>query len=359
MKRLFAILLSAAMLCIMLTGCLYEAVDADVKTNGSGTAQLTIGILKDFADSMEMQQDLLDEGFQLFVKDGNTYYGVEAVEEFASPEEFNAIFNDMSESVNEADESLDSGTVVLMRNSDGTLTLSVIANSQTADIEEMTAALEEAAPALEEANIPNMMDKMVARYSFHFDTPITQVSGGRKGVTINGGSVTVDLLQLATGTYQFTTAPANSVKATAHQRSQTVELDGTKVKLDTYALRFSNGGETNYVKLRDLASILSATGARFNVTWDGAINIDNHAAYAPNGSEMKTPFSGDRTCIKTTPVTKVNGALTALDAIVLTDDNGGAYTYYKLRDIGQVLGFNVSWSSERGIYIETDKPYIG
>lgn len=43
----------------------------------------------------------------------------------------------------------------------------------------------------------------------------------------------------------------------------------------------------------------------------------------------------------------------ALDAIVLKDDVGGAYTYYKLRDLGTALGFTVDWSADKGIFIET------
>ena len=44
---------------------------------------------------------------------------------------------------------------------------------------------------------------------------------------------------------------------------------------------------------------------------------------------------------------------------MLTDDSGGAYTYYKLRDLGKALGFNVDWSAEKGVFVETDKPYSG
>ena len=43
--------------------------------------------------------------------------------------------------------------------------------------------------------------------------------------------------------------------------------------------------------------------------------------------------------------------------IVLTDDGGG-YTYFKLRDVGEALGFNVSWSPG-GILIQNGKPYTG
>ena len=50
-------------------------------------------------------------------------------------------------------------------------------------------------------------------------------------------------------------------------------------------------------------------------------------------------------------------AQAGLDAIVLKDDQGGAFTYYKLRDLGMALGFNVGWSAEKGVFVETDKPY--
>ncbi len=53
----------------------------------------------------------------------------------------------------------------------------------------------------------------------------------------------------------------------------------------------------------------------------------------------------------------MNGAGVELTAITLVDDAGGAYNYFKLRDLGKVLGFNVGYSAEQGVFIETDKPY--
>ena len=73
---------------------------------------------------------------------------------------------------------------------------------------------------------------------------------------------------------------------------------------------------------------------------------------------MKTPYSGDRPYSPATAATNVNGAA-GLEAIVLTDARGGAYTYYKLRDLGKALGFNVDWSAEKGIFVETNMPYAG
>ena len=39
--------------------------------------------------------------------------------------------------------------------------------------------------------------------------------------------------------------------------------------------------------------------------------------------------------------------------------NGVGTNYLQLRDLGAALGFNVGWSADRGVYVETDKPYAG
>ena len=53
----------------------------------------------------------------------------------------------------------------------------------------------------------------------------------------------------------------------------------------------------------------------------------------------------------------IDGRKASLTAISLTDDCGGGYTYYQLRDLGRALGFNVGWSAQQGIFIQTDRPY--
>ncbi len=144
---------------------------------------------------------------------------------------------------------------------------------------------------------------------------------------------------------------------TAYPSTQMITIDGKSVELQAYALKDENGYDTNYVKLRDVAYLLNGSAAQFNVTWDGAVNIVTETAYVVNFSEMKTPFSGNRTYAIATAETKINGATADLEAILLTDDLGGGYTYYKLRDLGQAIGFNVSWISGVGITIATDEPY--
>ena len=145
------------------------------------------------------------------------------------------------------------------------------------------------------------------------------------------------------------TTPANL----AYASTQEVEVDGEKITFQCYALKDANGNDTNYIKLRDLADILNGTAAQFEVGWNGSITITTGKAYTKNGTEQNTPFSGNRAYEKTAVTTLVNGSAVALDTFQLKDDNGGGYTYYKLRDLGNALGITVDWSAERGIYIET------
>ncbi len=153
---------------------------------------------------------------------------------------------------------------------------------------------------------------------------------------------------------QPTTPPQpEQPKNLAYASTQTVTVDGTPVEFQMYALKDANGNDTNYVKARDVASVLSGTAARFNVSWDGAVNLAPGEAYVPNGSEMKTPFSGNRAYTVPTAQTKVGGTAAGLDAIVLTDGSGGGFTYYKLRDLGEALGFTVDWNAEAGVLIQT------
>ena len=155
-------------------------------------------------------------------------------------------------------------------------------------------------------------------------------------------------------TFEAVLPAAATPGKTAYASTQLVEVDGKKIEFQCYALKDANGNDTNYVKLRDVAYILNGTAAQFQVGWDGQVAITTKTAYTPNGSEMKTPYSGDRTYAKAgSESVRLNGSSNSMNALLLKDGEGNGYTYFKLRDLGTALGFKVDWSPERGIYIET------
>ena len=153
--------------------------------------------------------------------------------------------------------------------------------------------------------------------------------------------------------------PGASAAELARASTQSVEVDGTPVEFQMYALVDENGNGTNYIKLRDMAYVLNGTKAQFSVGYDNATKTISVAggAYEANGAEMTTPYSGDRTYTRGTQTIQVNGEAVDMTAITLLDDAGGGYNYFKLRDLGKALGFNVGWSKEAGVFIESDKPY--
>lgn len=145
----------------------------------------------------------------------------------------------------------------------------------------------------------------------------------------------------------------------AYYSTQNVDVDGARVVFQMYALKDADGYDTNFVKVRDVAQVINGSEAQFSVDYDGNVILTTGAEYRSNGSEMRTPFTGGRGYTIPAGITKIDGVITHMDCIQLMDDNGGGYTYYKLRDLGKALGFNVSWSAQRGVYIETDRPYQG
>ena len=372
MKKILTAALTLAMLASILSGCMCQVADTALNADGSGTVEAKFGFSEQLVNAMDMQSKMTENGFTYFTYQGHGYYGDEATQRFASPEEFNAIFADVSAEISDVSGAATPGATTLSIASDGGLTLTV-QDAHTDRRGAIKRELSEQLPEYSDEQIDALLDGMVMTYRFTFPAVLVQYAEGA-GITVDGSAVSIDYLALPAGTYRFSTSLTDEpqrktlgsvtpedipASGTAFMRRQTVEVDGQTVTLQTYALRSASGGETNYVRLRDIASLLTGTAAQFGVEWDGSVVIAPQDVYIPNGTEMQTPFSGDRHYTLAAAATKIYGQTIPFTAITLTDDQGGGYTYYKLRDLGQVLGFNVGWSAGRGIYIESAQPYAG
>lgn len=143
--------------------------------------------------------------------------------------------------------------------------------------------------------------------------------------------------------------------------TQSVGVDGEQVVFQTYAIKDEKGFSTNYIKLRDIAMHLIDTNVKFDVDWDaatGTISVTSGQSYQPVGSEMTSiPFYGKRSYEAGSSKLTIDGQTVDVESVLITDDYGSGYTFFKLRDLGKLLDFNVSWSPEAGIYINTDQSY--
>ena len=186
------------------------------------------------------------------------------------------------------------------------------------------------------------------------DLTVGHFDDGDQNVTVAEGVKFTILDRVEAPTVTRQNIPATG---TAYASTQTVELDGKTITLPAYALKDANGNPTNYVRLRDLASLLNGTAAQFDVVWSAESGISlvaRHAYDHTNGSESGIPFTGDQSYTAYLEDTNVDDQAVPLTAFQV---QGGGYTYYQLRDLGKALGFNVGWSAGRGIFIETDKAY--
>lgn len=150
----------------------------------------------------------------------------------------------------------------------------------------------------------------------------------------------------ATDTVLLTTLPP--VTATV----QSVTLDGKPAALEVCYI-----GDTGYYKLRDVAMLLSGTDKRFEVVWNRAANsieLLPNTAYTPVGGEMSTAAAGKlRFSKKTGSAVLLYGEPIGVEAYCIGENN-----YFKLRDLGDALGFRVEWDKTSGTVVltTTDSP---
>lgn len=134
-------------------------------------------------------------------------------------------------------------------------------------------------------------------------------------------------------------ASGGAAKPTVVISSQKLSVNGRLVDCEKY-----NIDGANYFRLRDLALLLSGTECQFEVGWDGETNtvtVTSGKAYTPVGGEL-TP-RGDLSA-QTTPSTQkliVNGKTVS----GLSVYNIGGTNYFKLRDLGEYLGFSVDFDA--------------
>lgn len=135
---------------------------------------------------------------------------------------------------------------------------------------------------------------------------------------------------------------------------QTVEVLGVPLVFSCYTVYDQEGYATNYVKLRDVAWGLQFTGSRFDVSYDGSTVVTTGATYQVVGSEVTYPTAAGSVTPYTAVLT-VDGVGARVDALLITQpgQQDGSF-YYKLRDLGQAIGFGVGWSPDRGVYLETE-----
>ena len=130
--------------------------------------------------------------------------------------------------------------------------------------------------------------------------------------------------------------------------SQTLVVNGAAVSCDAW-----NIDGSNYYMLRDLAMLLSGTGSRFSVSYDRekqAVEILRGEDYTPTGSELAPAAEQPEEIWRSVQPVLIDG----VEHPELSAWNIDGSNYYRLRDLGEALGFFVDYDPEaKTIYLRT------
>lgn len=126
---------------------------------------------------------------------------------------------------------------------------------------------------------------------------------------------------------------------TATKSSAKLLVNGKEVEVSGYTVNNSN-----YYKIRDIAMFLRTTSAKFNVEWDeslSAITISTGIKYVIVGGELDNDSSLAIDVEENSAPVYVDG-----EEEQITSYNINGSNYFKIRDLADMIGFEVDWDGE-------------
>jgi len=151
---------------------------------------------------------------------------------------------------------------------------------------------------------------------------------------------------------RFTGLAFEIVDSTAIYTSSKVLVDGKEVKFEAYNI---NGN--NYFKLRDIACAFQNSSREFEIQWDGERNkvtMISNRKYTPVGGELVVGDGTNKTYQRSENALVKDGSDVSLTAFLINGNN-----YFKLRDLGRLFDFNVSWDGANNcVMIDTTCSYM-
>ena len=166
-----------------------------------------------------------------------------------------------------------------------------------------------------------------------------------------GGPYLYGVIALTEGEPEKPAQPEVPAATTAQPTHDAQSVNGKSQTPAAYKINSSN-----YFLLRDVAMMLNGTNAQFNVDYDAAtktILIKTKTAYVPNGTEKGAAPTDSKTAKISHDAVMVDGKEVELTVYKINSSN-----YFKIRDLGEALGFNVSYDdATKTIVIDPDHPY--
>ena len=144
------------------------------------------------------------------------------------------------------------------------------------------------------------------------------------------------------------TAFAESKTANARKTSQKITLDGQAVDIGAYNIEGHN-----YVKLRDVAAIMTAKKSQFNVGYDAEKNlviVETDKPYTKEAGDLAAIKDAEAKAMLEVKKIMVNGEAKDIKTALIKGNN-----YMQLRDLGALVGFGVGYDEKtKTIVLKSD-----
>ncbi|MCL1817038.1 MAG: hypothetical protein FWG43_05490, partial [Clostridiales bacterium] len=112
----------------------------------------------------------------------------------------------------------------------------------------------------------------------------------------------------------------------------------------------------NWIKLRDLATLLNGTKKQFSISYDETtriVDIRSNLAYSPLGDELQNKLEATESALATSQRIRIDGAFVDIAAY-----NIKGYNYFRLRDLAILLDFMIDYDEETtDIILDLENPY--
>ena len=134
---------------------------------------------------------------------------------------------------------------------------------------------------------------------------------------------------------------------TANPTNDKLEVNGAAQNPTVYKI-----GGSNYFKIRDVAAVLNGTEKQFAVGYSGGkVTVTSGQPYEVTGKELAGAPAAAKEASPSNDAIVIDGVETSLTVYKI-----GGSNYFKLRDLGKALDFNVGYSGGQ-VTIDTSKSY--
>lgn len=263
--KILSLVLTFALACSMLTGCIGNVGEIKINENGSGHVKMSFGfeenIYKSLQESMSEEGTTSEESdTETFVYNGVTYIGSTTESDFSNLDELNALLISTDEENSSGGMNVETGAMTFSKGPNGEIIYELKTTAETGNTSEIKQQYAEnltvegdvnASVNMDpetEAALEEMMKTMAIVFEITFPYNVEMTTGEKiDGITINGKELKIDFIKAGEALngkeveYKFVASPNGKTEPVVEPKPEPEKVTGfTDVKNDAWYYKAVN-----------------------------------------------------------------------------------------------------------------------